>query len=187
MGDLRKEVLHMRGENSELRFFTIDDVSELAKIVARLLREDRSILVCIGTELRGDDRAGLELCRELRESSQADESKLVECPFGLEMCIDAISEKKPKVIIVVDAAILPRGSDYVIASPSDVQNFVPLSTHSIPISSIAKFLEREMGVERIVVVGIAAEALEFSMQLSARALRRVKVLAREIARFIQCK
>ncbi len=172
----------MRREVGEVRLFTLSNASEIAEYLRASLPKP-FLIACVGTELRGDDRAGLELCRELERAGLS--QWVVECPYGLENCLHVIEEKGVRSLLVVDAAVLPEGADFAIASPEDIESFVPVSTHQIPLPLVAKLLREHLGVERIVVLGIAVENLEFSLDLSPSTRARVEALARALTPLLE--
>ncbi len=167
----------MRREAGILKLYKLSEVKDLVEDVKELFKF-KPLIACVGTELRGDDRAGLEVCRALRKAGFS--GTVIECEYGLENCLHVIEDLKPKHILVVDAAILPSEADFVLASPNEVETFVSLSTHSIPLDLITKILKDVMGVESIFILGIAAENLDISLELSDVVVKRIEVLTKAI-------
>jgi len=140
-------------------------VSELSKLLARGYG-----IVCVGNDLRADDRAGLEVCRTLAERGYP----VIECPGGLEMCTHEVAERGYRGIIVVDAAII-EGADIALCSVEEIQEALPLSTHSIPMHLVVKYLREYCGIEDARVLGIRVEDLSFSNSMSEGTRRRVEL------------
>ncbi|ABK98229.1 hydrogenase 3 maturation endopeptidase HyCI [Pelobacter propionicus] len=146
---------------------------------ARLEGCRRVALLGIGSELRGDDAAGILVVREM--------GKLVsEGPFR---CLDVagfeganapenvtgyIRSYKPSHILVVDAAEIGAQVGFcreISISEISETNF---STHTLPLKVIADYLEQSTGAD-IVVLGIQPGPVGFAM---APTLELVTAVAR---------
>lgn len=137
-------------------------------------------LVCVGTELRSDDAAGLRLC-ELLVSRGFPEDRIIRCEFGLENCMSFIEESSVKNALVVDAALV-RGQeetpDYFIASIDSINDTVALvTTHSMPIKLVVELLRREGLFKDVWVLGIVARNLNLGEEISPEVQETINYLA----------
>ncbi len=140
---------------------------------------DKYIIACVGSPLRSDDRAGLEVCEQLAEKRVRDE-RLIECDYGLETCLDKIISSKPRGIIMIDAGYaegIPPGTIILSNTRSIKEPFTLATTHNVPIRLLLKLLKRETPIKNFYVIAIIAEKLGIGMKLSDRVRKAVESLA----------
>ncbi len=150
---------------------------ELLQFLEEKLR-NKFIIACVGSPLRSDDRAGLEVYELLRRKGIID-SRLIECEYGLETCLDKIIRLKARGIIMIDAGYaenISPGTIIVSSIENLRESFTLATTHNIPIRLVLKVLEREAHIKDFYVVAIIAERLEIGMQLSRRVREAVEDL-----------
>lgn len=146
----------------------------------RNIMSSKYLLVCIGTFLRGDDRACLEFCNLLKKYGIYD--NIVECEFGLENCVYEIKERNSNNIAICDAVISGSIEPGFIVSLDleDVnEDVVFASTHSIPLSLSIKLLRENISRGDIKLFGIVVENLDFGTELSL-------VVSKTINEIIEC-
>jgi len=154
------------------------NVSEAAELIINYLSRGY-VLACVGTYLRRDDYLALYLCRRLRNLG----IEVVECEYGLENCIDAISELRPRGLVVIDALVgdTPVGS--IIASGIDeLSESLLATTHSIPVKLVVKYLMTVYDVEDVVFIGIRAKDLGFGEGLSTEVREVIDSLCSELVK-----
>lgn len=154
------------------------DKDELLQFLEEKLR-NKFMIACVGSPLRSDDRAGLEVCELLRRKGIID-ARLIECEYGLETCLDKIIRLKPRGIIMIDAGYAENISPgtIVLSSIENVRDsFTLATTHNIPIRLMLKVLESEANIKDFYVMAIIAEKLEIGIQLSRRVREAVENLA----------
>ena len=138
--------------------------------IQNLLRKKREAggliaVLGIGSELRGDDAAGVLVARRIRELGRP-----LLC--GLEGCTapenftGEIKQLNPAVVVVVDAADLglPPGTVREIA-PEQIGG-MSFCTHTLPLSLIIDYLKQSLEAE-FLVLGIQPATLEFHQEPSA--------------------
>ncbi|MCD6323795.1 MAG: hydrogenase maturation protease [Desulfurococcales archaeon] len=140
----------------------MDALRDIVESVKPYLCSEEGAIACVGTELRRDDVAGLEVCRNL-ESVEGLKGKLILCPYGLENCLEDIIRRGVKKLLVIDAA-LPiggEGGEYIITALDNVSSNYLATTHNIPVPMIVRYL-RLRGVARdVTLLGIVARDLRF--------------------------
>jgi len=136
----------------------------LRQVLHRLLCEERRLLVCVGTELREDDRVGLEICRALAGRGY----RVLECEYGLENCFSQLAEMRPGNILIVDAVYHSDSEpgDVVIVSEELMSEDLVLTTHTIPMKLLLETLRREGAVRNAVVLGIRIRRLGVGFTMS---------------------
>ncbi len=140
--------------------------------------------LCVGTELRRDDAAGLRLC-DLLESGGFPGGRLVRCEFGLENCVSAVERVSVRKAVLIDAMIPLRlevgDVDYVLTDFSSVEDKISLvTTHSIPVKFVVDMLRGEGLLGEVMVLGIVARDLNLGEGLSQRVQEAVDHLSRTI-------
>jgi hydrogenase 3 maturation protease len=130
----------------------------------------RTAILGIGQELRGDDALGLEIARRLQKKLSGREDVLILLAGPApENFTGALRRFAPQRVILVDAALMgePPGAarwlDWRAATGFSA------STHSLPLSALAGYLETELGCTvQILGVQPAANALGASLSPQAR-------------------
>lgn len=137
-------------------------------------------VVCVGTELRSDDAAGLRLC-DFLESRGFPKDRIIMCEFGLENCMSVIEEFSVKNALVVDAALITEQKEapnYFIASLDSIDDTVSLvTTHSIPVKFIIELLRKEGLFKDVWVLGIVAKNLSLGDEISKEVQETINYLA----------
>lgn len=126
--------------------------------------------VCVGTELRSDDAAGLRLC-EFLVARGFPRDRVIMCEFGLENCMSVIQERSVKNALIIDAAIVLGEREgtpkYFIASLDSIDDTVALvTTHSLPIRLVIELLRREELFKDVRVLGVVARNLNLGEGIS---------------------
>lgn len=148
---------------------------ELAGLIEELVCHRGYVTVCTGSPLRKDDRIGLIVCEELISKGY----DVVLCEYGLENCVTAITEKKPRGLLIIDAVLLrndPPGT-IVLASEDEILEKISLATtHNIPVSLTLRVLREKLSIGKAYVLGINVEDLGFGLEVSDKVLRAGKLL-----------
>ncbi len=139
--------------------------------------------MCIGTDLRSDDRAGLEVCRSLKDLYP--QLQTIICEYGIENCMHDIISLQGRSLILIDAVIVPAlaPGTIVVINRDEIDTQIPLTTHTIPVSLILKLIENELGSLDVEVLGIVVQNLEIGLELSPEVKKGVEML---IAAFTTC-
>jgi hydrogenase 3 maturation protease len=146
-----------------MKIYTINEVcNELKEKLSKGFA-----LVCIGSDLRGDDRAALELCRMLTNLNTF-KFKIILCEYGIENCIGEIIENKIKRIILIDAAIANNinPASIIKIDIDEIQEYIPYSTHTLPLPLLLRFLIEEFKDLEIAIIGIVVEKMDIELELS---------------------
>lgn len=148
----------------------------------------RIAVLCVGSELRGDDRAGLLVARLLSERCTiAEHPNQVKVFLGAtapENLTGEIRRYSPSHLIMIDAVDSgkPPGSIEVINSESI--SGVSFSTHLMPLGILIDYLRQAINCN-VVIVGIQPKTLEFDALLSPEvesSVRKLVVIIEAITR-----
>lgn len=137
----------------------------------------RIAVVGIGNEFNGDDAAGMLVVRTLQKKlNHLNHLLLVEGGTAPENYTARLRRFCPHLVLMVDSAEMdqPPGSVMLVAVNS--LDGLSASTHTLPPSILANFLQRELGCQ-VALLGIQPQNLEFDAPLSEpvkRSVRRVK-------------
>jgi hydrogenase 3 maturation protease len=172
---------------------TIDGLAEELRQARRLA------VVGIGSELRGDDCAGLLVIRELRAAlgrSRPAALRLFDGGTAPENLTGAILRWQPSHILLVDAADLGLQPGAVkLIAPEQIAG-LSFSTHALPLKLLADYLSQAPGgsadanapVERrVLIVGLQPGRTDFGRAPSVEIKGAARRLAREILRATQTK
>jgi len=144
------------------------DAAFRASLKAALALEgegDRPIVVLgVGSELRGDDAAGL-LVVDALERDPLERVHALAGGTSPENRTSEIRRLSPSQLIIVDSADmgLPPGSLRII-DPGEIDKVSP-GTHSLPLSLLAGYVSRETGCA-VTVIGIQPRSLQLEAGIS---------------------
>jgi hydrogenase 3 maturation protease len=128
----------------------------------------RICIVGVGSDLRGDDSAGLCVARALiRDENTARLQNILVIEGGLapENNTGAIRAFRPDLVLLIDAAHMDEPPGTIQWIPLDVIDGMSASSHSLPLSLLASYLNGDLGCD-VVVLGIQPEQNELDSELS---------------------
>jgi len=162
------------------------DINNLYEVLRNFVSM-RYSLVCIGTELRNDDRAGLEICRRvLSRLNRRICIPVIECIYGLENCVDEIIEMKMNKMLIFDAIVsselLP--GDIVLLNIDELMDYDVLTTHYIPMNRILDIISNYIGKLQIAVIGINVKDLDIGFRLSDDIEKSVRIIVDALVEII---
>lgn len=142
------------------------------------------VIVGIGNTLRGDDGAGPELIRRLKNSfshSQLPPIYLIDAGEVPENYLQKIAGYKPDTILLVDAVdFRGRPGAARIAEASAIRND-SVSTHNASLKLVMEYLEKETRAD-IFLLGIQPGNMAFGSGLSEPVRRAVERIGRDFER-----
>jgi hydrogenase 3 maturation protease len=141
--------------------------------LSRLKEDDRIALprVClvgIGSDLRGDDSVGLMVARALlsdKRFASAPHLLIVEGGPAPENHTAKIRAFQPELVLFIDAAQMDEVPGTIQWIPLDAIDGMSVSSHSLPLSMLARYLTLEIGCE-VAVLGIQPQQNEINTELS---------------------
>ncbi len=139
----------------------------------------------IGNELNGDDGAGIALIRRLQaELKDVEDLLALEGGAAPENLTGPIRQFRPELVIFVDCAEMGAAPGDVAWLRMEDLDGLSATTHTLPPSVLAKYLQAELGCE-VGLIGIQPEALDFGAPLSGPVARAVVEVADEIGRLFR--
>ena len=146
----------------------------------------RVCLVGVGSDLRGDDSAGIWLARALLQDERITRMSnilIVEGGLAPENHTGAMRAFQPDIVLLVDAAHLDEPPGTVAWVSLDTIDGMSASSHSLPLSMLAGFLTLELGCE-VAVLAVQPGQNEFDTGLSPTVRTAVEQIKAEIGRVL---
>jgi hydrogenase 3 maturation protease len=144
----------------------------------------RLAFVGVGSELNGDDAAGLWVVRALNEKTSGSPSVLCfESGSMLENALGPLRRFHPDGVVVIDAADF--GGEPGAARLIDITEIAgfSFSTHSLPLGTICTFLSQELECP-VWILGIQPLRLDFDAPMSPELQQSAGFLASDLFTFI---
>jgi hydrogenase 3 maturation protease len=118
-----------------------------------------TLIMCIGNRDSGDDAIGPYIADTLKKEGY--DGMVLDCGTAPENYTAIVKRHKPATLILIDAADmgLPAGEIRIV--PKEKIGTMHISTHSIPLSLIIQYLEKD--IEKIMVIGIQPETMSGTM------------------------
>lgn len=144
-------------------------IAELYDMLENIICRENTVIVCIGSPLRMDDRAGLIICDHLLEKGF---KQVIKCEYGLENCFSELSRVKNSVLLIIDAVysdklspgdIILIDEDAILGNTSGLK---PITTHNIPFNTIVAILKELAGIEKIYLLGIMIKKIDLGIEIS---------------------
>jgi len=102
------------------------------------------VLLGIGHPLRGDDAAGIELARRLKEGGSG---SVIEAGSSPENYLRGAISLRPEIILIADAALLQQQPGAWRLLKRDEISSGSVSTHDTSLGTLMEFIEKESGAE----------------------------------------
>ena len=137
----------------------------------------RVAVLGVGQELRGDDAAGLVVVRELMTRlPTVDNLLLLDTGPAPEAFTGRLREFGPDWVLFVDAADMDAEAGTVAWISDEEITGLSASTHTLPVSVMAKYLLAQFGC-KIALLGIQPAQTELEAPLSAPVAQAVAAVA----------
>ncbi|MDP2921296.1 MAG: hydrogenase maturation peptidase HycI [Candidatus Omnitrophota bacterium] len=151
----------------------------------RLKSAERVAVLGIGSELRGDDIAGILVTEELGKSSKnAKRLKVINGGTAPENFTGEIKNFNPTHLVVIDSASMAKSKPGTIRliDPGEVGNF-SFCTHRLPINIMTDYLIKFIDCE-IIIIGIQPKTIDFGAKCSPEIKKSVKRISNAITKVL---
>ena len=138
------------------------------------------VVLGLGSELRGDDAAGLLAAQSIESVVPPDRYRVYIAGNVPENYLGAIRGGAPSLVVVIDAADMGMEPGHVVLVPRTGMDRVTSSTHSLPLGMLADYLAGDIG-SRVIVVGIQPKRVGLGDTVSEEVRAAVGRLARLFA------
>ncbi|RLG83552.1 MAG: hypothetical protein DRO40_04190 [Thermoprotei archaeon] len=139
------------------------DYDGLKDCLNRVLHSKKIIIACIGTEIRQDDRAGLEVCKKIKYKDNT-----VLCEFGLENCLTELRDKNFEYLVIIDGVFIEdiKPGEIIVSKLDKVVEDYMITTHSIPLSASINLLKKLVDFKDTIIIGIRVKNLGYGFEVS---------------------
>ena len=142
----------------------------------KLKGAQKTVVLGVGSELRGDDIAGLLVAEALKDKPSLN---VINGGTAPENFTGEIKKLQPTHLIIVDSAEMKKEPGFVkLIEVNEVSGY-SFSTHSLPMNVMTDYLLKYFPCE-IIILGIQPKSLGFGEKPS----QPVKTAAREVAEAI---
>jgi len=134
----------------------------------------------IGNEMMGDDAAGALLARELnhlRIQNSEFRIQVFETSTTPENFTGAIRKLQPDLVVMVDAADMNLEPGAVAFLDTKQMHTMMHSTHTLPLSFLAGYLE-QMGTAKVIALGIQAGHIKLDQPMTREVAGSVKLIVK---------
>lgn len=126
---------------------------------------DHVAIVGVGSEMRGDDAAGIEVVRGLKRKLKSSKVLLVEGGVVPENFTSHIRWFKPSHVIFIDATDFGAEPGEVILAEPEAIVGQSISTHTLPLSMLAGYIREQTGA-KIMLLGIQPARAQMGAEMS---------------------
>lgn len=148
----------------------------LTQLTAELDRAPRLAIVGIGNPFRGDDAVGVLIARALAQRDYAadtDRFLVMEAGHAPENATGELRRYAPDLILFIDAAEMGEAPGAIQWVPEESIEGMSASTHSLPLSMLARYLTLELGCQ-VALLGIQPRANEVGEAVCVAVLQAIE-------------
>ena len=154
----------------------------------RLKSAERIVVLGIGSELRGDDIAGILVTEELGKCPKdAKKLKIINGGTAPENFTGEIKNFNPTHLVVIDSANMAKSKPGTIRliDPEKIGNF-SFCTHRLPVNIMTDYLIKFIDCE-IIILGIQPKTIDFGAKCSPEIKKSVKRVSSAITKVLHGK
>jgi len=150
----------------------------------------KTALLAIGSDLRGDDIAGILVARGLekaiKKSKRPARLKLFIGSTAPENLTGEIIRYRPSHIIIVDTVEMKkRPGTVVLLSPDSIGGGATFSTHIMPARVLVDYLLESLNNCAIMMIGIQPKSIRFGEGPSKEVKKTAALISRSIAAIVK--
>lgn len=159
----------------------MDYVSRLKQeLKNQLKRAKKIVIIGVGSELRGDDIAGLIVVRELESINNSKRIKVFSGATAPENFIGKISRFRPTHLVIIDSADMHEQPGTIRIIDREKISGFSFCTHQLPLKMMADYISEMLGCH-IFIIGIQPASLGFGKSPS----KEVEDAARQTAKLLK--
>lgn len=152
--------------------------------LSRLLSQrtnKRIAIVGVGNEMRGDDAAGMLVVRALGlRVVNLGRLRIIEGGHAPENATADLRKFAPDLVLLIDAADMGKDAGSIALIPMEHIDGISASTHSLPLSMLARYLTLELNCE-VALLGIQPKSIEMGESVSDAVNQAVSDIVEEIS------
>ena len=151
-----------------------------------ITRQNRVAILGIGNPLRSDDAVGVLVARRLADSGlirDLDSVLVMEAGHAPENATAGLRRFAPQVVLLIDAAEMGDVPGTIRWVDMEEIDGMSASTHTLPLSMLAKYLVLELGCE-VKILGIQPGSTEIGESVSKEVLQAVDEIVSALAELL---
>ncbi|MFH1452950.1 MAG: hydrogenase maturation peptidase HycI [Armatimonadota bacterium] len=156
------------------------------KLKEKLKGSKKIVVLVLGSDLRGDDEAGILVGKELEKKIDASKVQVLYGFTAPENFTGQIKKINPTHIIMVDAAQMDKSPGDVDIIEKDSIDCITFSTHSLPIKIMVDYMKESIDAESV-IIGIEPKDMGFDKKVSPEIKKAVKKTAKIILDVVKDK
>jgi hydrogenase 3 maturation protease len=159
----------------------------LKQLASESAQPPRIAILGVGNQFRSDDAAGVLIARSLsdRECAQdTDHLLVVEAGLAPENTTGELRRFSPDLVLIIDAAEMNEKPGTVKWIPEESVDGMSASTHSLPLSMLARYLTLELNC-RVTLLGIQPGSNDIGSGISAEVSGAIQEIVDELDKSIQ--
>ncbi len=159
-----------------------------AKLKKKLLNAQKVAVLGIGSELRGDDVAGILTAQQIEKAISKNTAQVQARVFlgetAPENLTGQIKEFQPTHLFVIDAAEFNKEPGHIEIMEQETIGGATFCTHSLPLNVIISYLLESFKFEAI-IIGIQPKTLTFNAEPTKEVVSAAKLLAGTITKLLK--
>jgi hydrogenase 3 maturation protease len=148
----------------------------------------RIVVFGIGSELRGDDVAGMLIAEHIEQYRKKIKERIrLKVLFGStapESFTGEIKRFKPSHLLIIDCAEFQKPPGSVILLDPETIGGVSFSTHSLPLKIMTDYLLKDLTCE-IIIIGIQPKTLHFGAPCSPEVKKSIKDISKVLKEILE--
>ncbi|MCS7131657.1 MAG: hydrogenase maturation peptidase HycI [Hadesarchaea archaeon] len=145
---------------------------------------ERVAIIGVGSDMRGDDAAGVEVARRLRQRVRSPRVVVLEAGVAPENFTSRIKKFRPSLVIIVDTADFGGRPGETILAQAKAITGLSVSTHAMPLSFFAEYLGEETNA-KVVFLGVQPKRVDFGARMSREVKKAIGKLVDALAESLQ--
>lgn len=137
------------------------------------------VVLGIGNTYRGDDGIGSLTAQKLRRCKLPRNIRVLDCETVPENFIHIVRSFNPTHIILIDSALINQKPGTVKLIPPDKIEELAVSTHTLPLTLLTKYLEDSLKA-KIILLAIQPKNINFKIGLTPQLKNTLKNLTKTI-------
>jgi len=156
-----------------------------SQLKAWLKNLGKLVLVGVGNPMLGDDGVGVMVVKALQRKGENSKLKLVEGGIAPENFTGKIVSEKPTHILMVDAAVFEGEPGSVRLFPIEQVSGLALSTHRLPLTFLAEYLQRSIPQVKIALLAVKPGKVGFGLKPSRKIVKMAERLAEAVFKAVE--
>ena len=162
--------------------------NQAAKLKKKLHNAQRVAVLGVGSELRGDDVAGLlvaqQIGKTIAEQNTSSEVRVFIGETAPENLTGEIKKFQPTHLIIIDAAELNKKPGHIEIMEPETIGGTSFCTHSLPLKIVIGYLLESFKFQAI-IIGIQPKTLTFGAQPTKEVVAAAKNIAKAITKLLK--